>query len=234
MARASADAVILNYKRPGNIGRIVDACLACPAIDRVHVIDQAAAEQQLCPPGADRIVYSRQPNIGAARRVSYSARLDCRLVIGIDDDIFPTAEQIGALIARSGRFPARVHGVEGQEIVAADGMLRLSWGIKQVDRLVDVINRIYVFSPRQAQRAIALGNLLGLRWNALGPLDDILLSVAPVERPLCHDIGAIADCESSRDPATAVSKQRGFHRARLELVRRLRGVGFFGGLPQPG
>lgn len=227
----SVQAIILNYKRPQNIARIVRACLAC-RIDMVHVIDQAAAENQLRRlPAAQRVNYVRKPNIGSGRRLPYAARLDCDLVLAIDDDIFLTPAQIEELIARGQDYPNRAHGVWGQLIVEEGERLQISDGVSNVNRRVDILNRVYLFKPAHAERALQIADLLKLPRNRLGHVDDILLSFGVPRKPLCHDLGKFADCETSNEVGTAVWREPGFEQTRNGLVERLREMGRQRGIP---
>ena len=219
-------AIILNFKRPQNIRRIVEACFASGAVDQVHVIDQAAdGETAADLPAGDRIVHIRRPNIGAGRRLIYGLKLVGERIIAIDDDVFLTPEQIAGLLERAAADPARVHGIGGQDMVVTDNKLTLSFNVRGVDRPVDILNRVYAFSPAQAKRALALAQMFGFGWQRLTQVDDIFMSVAAAEKPMCHDLGEIESCPTSNEDGTAISKQPGFYRARLQLVGKLRAAG---------
>lgn len=222
----SVHAVILNYRRRDNIRSIVDACLNAGCIELIHVIDQADACQQLeWIPDNSRVVVSRARNIGAGRRLSYSERLTCDLVIAIDDDLFLRAPQIAELVAQSHRDPTRVHGVWGQLILEVDGSPRLRSGIMNVDRPVDILNRAYAFTPQHACNALRIADKLGLRRDNLGPVDDILLSFGATHQPMCHNVGVLYECKTSNQPGIAVWKQPGFEHVRIATVERLRKIG---------
>ena len=222
----SVHAVILNYKRRDNIGPIVRACLNASGIEFIHVIDQADPDQQLkMLPSSKRVIATRARNIGAGRRVSYAARLPCDLVIAIDDDLFLTAPQITELIRRSVDDPARLHGIWGQLILEVDGRVRTSKGLMNVDRPVDILNRVYAFTPKHARTALHIARSLGLEWDKLGQVDDILLSFGAPRRPMCHDLGTLYQCRTSNQPGIAVWRQAGFERSRIDVVEKLRAIG---------
>lgn len=222
----SVHAVILNYKRRDNIGRIVRACLSATGIECIHVIDQADPERRLhMLPKSTRIIARRAPNIGPGRRLTYAAGLPCDFVIAIDDDLFLSASQITELIARSVEDPARVHGIWGQLNVDVDGGVRSRRGVKYVNRPVDILNRVYVFTPEHARNALKIADSLGLEPDKLWHIDDILLSFGAARRPMCHDIGIIYECKSSNQPGIAVWRQPGFGQSRIEVVEKLKAMG---------
>lgn len=215
--------VILNYRRPANIAPIVATCLAVGAIERVRVIDQADPENRLDAHFAsERVLMSQARNIGAGRRLSHAADLDCDLVLAIDDDLFLTANQIDALIAASLNDSSRVHGLWGQLIVEVAGAMGLQSGIFGVNRPVDILNRVYAFTPAQARKALDIARSLDLDPESLGPIDDILLSFGGAQRPMCHDLGPLRECPTSNQPGIAVWKQPGFEPIRIEVVRRIK------------
>jgi len=222
----SVHAIILNYKRRDNIGRIVRACLNATRIDTIHVIDQAEPDQQLqMLPASRRLTARRARNIGAGRRLLFAAGLSCDLVIAIDDDLFLSASQITELIARSLKDSVRTHGVWGQQIVDIDGSPRMSFAIKNTNRLVDVLNRAYAFTPGHARNALQIADSLGLQRDNLGPVDDILLSFGAPSRPMCHDVGILTECRTSNQTGVAVWRQKGFERTRVDTIAKLRAVG---------
>lgn len=221
-------AVILNYKRRNNIAPIVRTCLNVTGIDRIHVIDQAVdPDQQLRTlPKSLRVVAMRAPNIGAGRRLFYSAGLPCDLVIGIDDDIFLSPDQITELIGRAVKNPSRIHGIWGQLVVEVDGRLSFKRGITRVNRPVDILNRVYAFTPEHARNAVRIAHSLGLFPGKLRVGDDILLGFGAARQPMCHDLGPMHECTTSNRPGVAVWKQAGFHQNRTNLINKLRAIGY--------
>ena len=219
-------AIILNFRRRDNIGRIVRACLNATRFEFIHVIDQAEPDQQLrMLPRSRRVIAKRAPNIGAGRRIPYAAGLQCDLVIAIDDDLFLSPAQITALIERGLKDPARVHGIWGQQILDVDGGPRMSFGIMNVNRPVDVLNRAYAFTPEHARNALQIADSLGLQRDKLGQVDDILLSFGAPRRPMCHDVGILHQCKTSNQAGIAVWRQPGFERSRVDTIAKLRAMG---------
>ena len=222
----SIHVVLLSYRRPDNIAPIVETCLSVNDIERIHVIDQADTDHRLRQTSSSpKVLTGRARNIGAGRRLFYAAALDCDLVIAIDDDLFLTQAQIAGLIARALEDPARVHGVWGQLILNVDNRPRLKSGIMNVDRPVDILNRVYAFTPEHARNALRIAGALNLQRDSLGPVDDILLSFAAQNRPMCHALGDLRECKTSNEPGIAVWKQPGFEQIRTDIVEKLRRLG---------
>ncbi|HLK24382.1 MAG TPA: hypothetical protein VKT30_06980 [Caulobacteraceae bacterium] len=217
--------ILLNYRRPQNIGRIVGAArAACPAAP-ILLLDQAetASLRHRDDIAWSEVWYRRAlENKGAGARVPLAAQMPFDRYLAIDDDIFLSAEQLAALAKALDDEPDRMHGVAGQRLEYADGELSLRAPINYVDAQVSLINQAYAFSRAQADAALGLARRLGWeRWSDIGPVDDMLLSCAAAKPALCHNLGPFERCASSDDPAVAVWRREGFQQQRLEAARRL-------------
>lgn len=214
-------AIILNFRRPSNIAAIVRACHESGRVSPIYIIDQADTGNrlQLIPDG---VIYQRLQNAGAGRRVSLAVELGFPQFLGIDDDLFLSPQQIATLVEAGQDEARRLHGLWGQIIDWDSGSPQLISGIRNVDREVDILNRVYVYTRDHALRAIQIAADMGYRdWNNVGPVDDIFLSISGEQRPLCHNLGPILDCPTSNDPQIAVWLQPGFEDVRQELMLRL-------------
>ena len=92
-------------------------------------------------------------------------------------------------------------------------------------RSVDILNRVFAFSPAHARGGLALADSLGLQRDKLGFVDDILLCFGAPDPPLCHDLGPIEACVSSNQPDTTVWKEPSIGQDRIELVGKLKALG---------
>jgi hypothetical protein len=222
---ASLAVILLNYKRPQNIGRIVRAAREGLPDAPVFILDQAAG-QSLYPRDDvawNEVWYMRAArNTGAGARVPLAAALPFDLWIAIDDDIFLTAAQIAALAERLRAEPDRAQRIAGQRIEFADGQLGLRNPFMRVDAEVSVLNQVYGFSRVQAQAALSLARRLGWSsWHEIGPVDDILVSCAAPKPPLCHDLGDVQRCPTWNQPGVAVWLSEDFTKRRLDVAARL-------------
>lgn len=219
-------AIVLNYRRPQNIGRIAHGLHSALPHVPIFVLDQSLNDVLR---GRDDVPWHAlwhmraRRNAGAGARFALAARLPFSHYLALDDDIFLTAEQLRQLCFRAEQDPSRPHGVWGQSIEhAADGRLRLRSGICCADVSVDILNRVYAFTRAQAVRSLALAHALGREWEEVGPTDDLFISYAGERRPQCHALGALESCVTSDDPDVAVWKQSGFHRQRYETLAQIR------------
>ncbi len=235
---ASLAVLLLNYKRPQNIGRIVQAARTGLPEAPILLLDQAetdALRRRNDIPWTELWYRRAAQNKGAGARVPLAAQLPFDRYIAIDDDIFFTPAQVAELAAALAAEPDRAHGVAGQRIEVHEGQVRLQDFISGVDAAVSVLNMAYAFTRTQAQGAIALAARLGWpRWDEIGPLDDIFLSCAAAKPAACHNLGSVETCPSADDPSVAVWMTKGFRELRLEAVQRLvagREVGVF--MPAP-
>ena len=96
-----------------------------------------------------------------------------------------------------------------------------------VNRPVDILNRVYAFTPEHSRNALQIADSLNLQRDNLGPIDDILLSFGAPSRPMCHDLGILRECRTSNQPGIAVWKQPGFEQIRIDIVEKLRRIGRF-------
>jgi hypothetical protein len=217
--------ILLNYRRAQNIGRIVAAAREALPEAAIFILDQAETDDLK---GRDDVAWHEvwhqraAVNRGAGARVPLAASLPFEHFLAIDDDTFLTPAQITGLVERFRAEPDRAHGVFGQRIEVADGVVSLRNELSRIDAALSILNQVYAFSREQAQAAIALSARLGFpSWNAVGPTDDILLSCAADKPPMCHELGPIAVCPSWNKPGIAVWRSGGFMDARWDVCGRL-------------
>ena len=217
--------ILLNYKRPQNIGRIAIAARTGLRDATILVLDQAeTADLRLREdiPWADVWYRRAANNTGAGARVPLAAAFPFDRYIAVDDDVFLRPEQLAALAAALDAEPDRAHGVMGQRLEVAGGELGMRTSLGYVNAAMSMLNGVYAFSRAQAEGALALASRLGwTSWSDVGPVDDILLSCGLSKPPLCHDLGPLDRCPSSDDPAIAVWRTEGFGQRRRQAVHKL-------------
>lgn len=217
--------IILNYRRPQNIGAIAAAAREALQDAPIFILDQADTDdlrERRDIPWSEVWLQRAAVNQGAGARVALASRLPFDLYIAIDDDTFLTPGQIARLAERLRAEPDRAHGVWGERLELDAGMIAFRTAIRQVDAAVSTLNQVYAFSGRQAAAAIELAARLGYdAWSGIGPVDDILLSCGSAKPPLCHDLGPIGLCPTAGERGIAVWMSEGFRERRLELAGRL-------------
>jgi hypothetical protein len=220
--------IILNWKRPQNIGRIVRTASEALPDARILVIDQAEGTDRLA--GRSDVpralcTIREQANEGAGVRVRLAAEWGFDHYLCIDDDIFLSAGQMQALVERLRAEPDVVHGVAGQIVEPRGESFRL------VDKVVgegpvSIVNNVYAFSRARAQAALRLAGEMGYaRWSDARRTDDVLLSCGGPGGAQIHALGRWRVCATRAAEGIAVHRSAGFFEERIDLVRRLIGRG---------
>jgi hypothetical protein len=231
--------IIQNYKRPQNVGRIARAARQGLPGAAILVLDQAETDtfhERNDVDWPDIWLQRSDVNRGTGARVPLVTQLPFDHYIAIDDDVFLTAAQIFQLAQQLRAAPDRAHGIFGERLQSAGGAnINVLSGITRVNWALSNLNQVYAFTRAQAAAALELSAALGSAWEDVGATDDILLSCAATQPPLCHDLGPIAYCPTSDDPQIACWKSDGFTQRRVALYSKLMAAGavsVFPPLPQ--
>ena len=225
--------ILLNYKRPQNLPRIVSACLRSDHCPDVYVLDNAPDDSlgtvleelsERIPAARERLHYRPlRSNHGSGERYSFAATLDYDAFVCIDDDTFLTPGQIDTLFDAYMADPRCVHGIWGERMTIRNREIFLLNRVHGQETRVRIVNRVYAFGRQQAQRACELLGELGYSdWLALGPGSDIILSFSGQHSPMVHDVGPIMSCETSDAAGIAVWRRDDFKERRSALLNRLR------------
>jgi hypothetical protein len=217
--------IILNYKRPQNIGRIVAAAREALPAAPILIYDQGEREdfrRRQDIPWSEVWVQHAKVNRGSAARLMLASRLPFDFYVAVDDDTFLTPHQIRRLAELVRGEPDRAHGVFGQRLELIDGKIAWRHGIRGINGAVSVLNLAYAFSGNQARAAMELAVRLGFAsWVDIGMLDDVMLSCASVKPPLCHDLGGIEECPTSSQPGVAQWVEAEFSERRVAVANQL-------------
>lgn len=220
-----AAVILTNYLRPDNVPRQLSLLADARSEFDFIVIDNANSGQNLRSRGKveDWYIYlENRMNLGAGYRFLISCGLSYQAIIAIDDDVFLTRDQLSLIHAGICREPKRVHGVWGQRLTTNALRRELPGGYSRETRGVNVISRVYGYTPQIAFKAIAMARQIGFcSWTSIGPTDDILLSAASEGAPVCHGIDNLSVCETSNTEGIATWKTAGFDPARTMLIDRL-------------
>ena len=222
---ATIAVIILNWKRPENIGRIVrTASEALPAAS-IFVIDQGEGPYRLADRHDvpfDRCWMRTQANAGPGVRFRLAADWPYDHYLCIDDDMFLTVGQIRRLMAKLREDPEAAHGVIGQQLIRyGPGHRHLHVRVME-DAQVSMLNCVYAFTRARARKTVSLAASVGYeRWEDVMRTEDILLSATGPAR--VHGFGPLEQCGTSSAEDIAVSQQSGFkEERRLLLVRLMR------------
>ena len=217
--------VLTNYARPWNIPQQIAYCQALSPTPELVLIDNSDGPSGSNLPAMDLsgvTVLRSGRNLGPTYRFSFAASRTDDVVLCLDDDILLSTAQIETILRRQAREPDRVHGVWGEDIQRCFNRITFKTNLWGRNREVDILNRLYVFTPAQARHAQALARALGFEsLQDVGPCEDIILSFAGARKPACHDLGAIENCSTSDDPEIACWRRQGFYSHRRNIVQRL-------------
>ncbi|WP_431686419.1 hypothetical protein [Hahella sp. NBU794] len=217
----SVTAILLSYLRPENIQRIFGQLAKSKYIDKIIVSNNN--------PDVDLCVYIEQhPKLRLIQQVvhyppwirfEFAAHEPANYFFSVDDDIFLSVEQIDLLLERLFDRPVVPHGVWGQRIVNTPKGLKLVDGVQGQSRSVDVLNRVYACTKEHVLNSFKLLKILGLdHARKIGPFEDVLLSFGSAERPFCHDLGVLEECDSSSSLEKALHMKPGFIGLRQQLA----------------
>jgi hypothetical protein len=223
MKRAAV--ILTNYLRPANLPKQLSLLFGARDEFDFIVVDNGEQGRNL----RNRIkiedwyVYiDNKTNLGAGYRFLISCGLPYDEVIAIDDDVFLSETQLLLIRQAILKEPSRVHGVWGQGLRRGLDRRELPGFHSPQTRAVSIVSRVYGYTPRVAFKALAIAQQLGFRtWREIGPTDDILLSAASEEAPICHGIDELSTCETSNLEGVATWKSQGFNTARNDLIDRL-------------
>lgn len=217
-------AILLNYRRPQNIDPIVCALLRTPSVQSVIVSNNnpRCNLQRWVRVRDDRVVFLLQPcERNTAERFRIALQTAAQEFLAVDDDIFLTPRQYEALCSALRWNPTVPHGICGQ-VWREDGTFQ--HGICGVEREVDVLNRAYAFTREHGENFRRLLEHLGMwddaaAWQS-SAWDDLVISVAGMGKPLCHDVGPFRDCPTQAGP-DAVWRREEFFAFRERFYPRL-------------
>jgi Glycosyl transferase family 64 domain len=221
----NACAIVLSYKRPQNIGRIVESLLATPGIQRVIVSNNN--------PDVDlgdwfrardaRVEVRIQPkHEHCIKRFEIAMETKFDLFLCPDDDVFLSPQQYERLLSILRSDSQRVHGIFGEIPSFGPEGIRLGGGITGIDCEVDILNCCYAYTHAHAQRMFDLLRGAGIDDSeGAKHLDDVYLSFAGEGRPLCHDLGPFEKCTTSDLPGIATWTEPEFQRRRIDAYLRL-------------
>lgn len=229
VARSSEDSlaiVVMNYRRPRNIGTICRTILESLPNASLFVLDQAEDERCTVRDIVPRqVTYKRAENAGCIARLQLAAASQFQRFLAVDDDLFLTRNQLRQLVVRQQAVPDRVHGIWGQKVLVAGKRLRVENSVLSKDADVSVLNQAYAFSREQAVAALDLMASTGFDPEEIRNCDDILLSSAAACAPRCHDLGRLTICKSADEPEVGLGTERAFHETRARLLVRLLELG---------
>ncbi len=215
--------VLLSYKRPGNMSRILTAIEQSNVPARVVVVNNNPDVNLLdyLEPSASWLLVQGEERWPAVNRFGISRSIDAEYFASIDDDVFLSPQQIEFLYDKLMQYPEHLHGVWGEEIVHTDPVA-ISSGLHGFDRKLSILNKVYFYTKRHVESMFELIGSLRIEYGpSFPPVDDILLSLCTDGDVLCYDVGELVECPSCNCEEVALWLQADFHSIREEYVRKI-------------
>lgn len=218
--------ILPSYARPGNVDLILSAVVACDFVSEIIITNNNPAirlEDHLHV--ADpRIQLVRQPRqTPASIRFDLSREAREPWILAIDDDVFPSPEQVRAIFRHLLSRPEQVHGYGGE--VWGDPPSKATYRTVTWPRgtqPVDTLMWAFAYTRAHVEEYFQLLEKLGIENLELKSSEDVPLSFAGEGSALIHGVGLFCRCPSESDPAVATWLRPGFFQHRLELVARCR------------
>jgi hypothetical protein len=146
----------------------------------------------------------------------------------IDDDLLVTPSQLDSLCQQLYRDPQNVHGLFGAQYRVSEEEYPSIY-VKEVDKHVDILNRIYAFSRETLERCFVISDWLidqyPDKYSSNSPCllqnDDIVLSFSGLSRPRVHRLGKVAT-DITGFSNDALSRNSEFMARRVQLIKDVR------------
>ncbi|MEE1676086.1 hypothetical protein SNR37_001413 [Agarivorans aestuarii] len=224
----SVCAVLLSYKRPQNMDKIIRRILDSKYIDKIVLSNnnpEVCIEEWLNLDDYEvEIINQPIPTLYTMRwQVASEQQHD--FFFCPDDDLYLTGSQIDQLIEELFANPSVPHGVVGQLKCYRNGQPFLDSDVGRVNCEIDILNRTYFFTKQQVLRTLELAKELGYEdINSTRFMDDVLLSFSGDSRPIIHHVGDLDSCETSVQKGVATWREDNFIDTRVEGYMKLQAI----------
>jgi len=224
-------AIVLSYKRPRNIDKILSSLALCEFVDEIIVSNnnpELRMEDYLSVADPRIRVINQPERRFASVRLELSLAAGSEYILAIDDDIFLQPEQVRQLFEILLDNPAVVHGVGGQ-VYSPD--LADMKQIHSRERPVEALIWLFAYTRKHAREYFEILRAIGVDNRRLDSSEDVPLSFAGENYARIHDLGPISRCPTDNRKGIATWRNPGFGENRTALVRQMRELrGFNSGL----
>lgn len=220
--------IVLNHKRPENVGQIAQYVLRAGFVGRLIISNNSQDYPigQFIKVRDPRLVLLDQPEPSGVG-ISFELARDypSRYYLRVDDDIFLHPAQLQWLYWSLRQSADRPHGIFGAAF-SADKTPELEWPFvhrRNACMPVDILNGLFAFTRAHLEEYFRLCALLGIAdQKTLMNGEDIVLSFSGDRKPLIHPIGQIWECASEASPGVALHQSRPrFYEERWKLFSAL-------------
>ena len=223
--------ILLNHKRPANIGMLARYLLRNGFVSRLVISNNSQAypiEKYVHVDDARLVLLNQEKPAGVGIRFELAQRYDASYYLLIDDDIFLHPTQMQWLYWSMRHAPDRPHGIWGAALLR-DKEPQTEWPFvhhRNSVGAVDILNGLFAFTRAQLAEYGRLCELLGISdQKALSNGEDIILSFSGLRKPMIHNVGRIWECTSASEPGVALYASRPrFYEERWRIFSELRKI----------
>jgi hypothetical protein len=223
--------ILLNHKRPHNIGQVARYVLRAGFVGRLVISNDNQAypiEKYVGIDDSRLVLIDHEEPAGPGISFELASDYDSRYYLRIDDDIFLHPAQLQWLYWCLRQSPNVPHGIFGAAL-SADKNPAAEWPFdhrRYCNSPVDILNGLFAFTRDHLHEYSRLCTLLGIvdRKRFMNG-EDIVMSFAGNQKARIHNIGKIWECSSEAAAGVALHRTRPrFYEERWKIFSALKAV----------
>ena len=206
--------IVLNHKRPANVGQIAQCVLRAGFVGRLIISNNSQAypiEDYVRVADPRLVLINQAQPSGVGISFELAREYHSRYYLRVDDDIFLHPGQLQWVYWNLRQYPTRPHGIFGAAF-APDKNPAQEWPFvhrRNADTPVEILNGLFAFTSAHLEEYFRLCALLGITdQKTFMNGEDIVLSFSGEKKPRIHHIGAIWECASEAIPGVALHQSR--------------------------
>jgi hypothetical protein len=175
-------------------------------------------------------IINQQMQRFASVRFELARLAEFQSIIAIDDDIFPTPNQLQSLFHNLLSDPSCPHGWGGERFITNlselndSNMESIRSMVTCRDMEVDALVWVFAFTKTINERYFQLLDKIGETNESVTSSEDVVLSFAGDKSARIHALRRLITCPTSDDKDIATWQKTGFFLRRAQLVKRCRRV----------
>lgn len=223
--------IVLNHKRPENVGQIAQYVLRAGFVGKLIISNNSQAypiEDYIKAYDPRLVLINQKTPSGVGISFELARDYPSRYYLRVDDDIFLNPSQLQWIYWNLRQFDDRPHGIFGAARVAESGATP-GWPFvhrRNASEPVDILNGLFAFTRAHLEEYFRLCALLGISdQKTFMNGEDIVLSYAGDKKPFIHNIGQIWECASEASPGVALHQSRPrFYEERWKIFTDLQSI----------
>ena len=206
--------IVLNHKRPENVGQIAQYILRAGFVGKLIISNNSQAypiEDYIKVHDPRLVLINQKTPSGVGISFELARDYPAQYYLRVDDDIFLHPGQLQWIYWNLRQANDRPHGIFGAALVP-DPDAAQTWPFvhrRNACEPVDILNGLFAFTRAHLEEYFRLCALLGIGdQKTFMNGEDIVLSYAGDKKPLIHNIGQIWECASEASPGVALHQSR--------------------------